>query len=259
MTSAVCLSVVIPVWNESESIPTLACEIEQALATCGLAWEVIWVDDGSTDDTAKCLQHLSPPQRSIRVSPHGGKSAAYVAGFRAASGDWIATLDGDGQNHPEDILALWHHAAAHHLDVVVGVRTGRRDPLVKRISSRVGNVVRRAVLWDTYADIGCGIRLGRRAAFDTLPTFEGMHRFIPVFMNHRGFRVGQHPVLHRERQAGTSKYGILNRFPRSLVNLVSVWWYLRRHRAASRDAELAASTRSSETIDGQGPDQRGTG
>jgi dolichol-phosphate mannosyltransferase len=248
MRTPVSLSVIIPVWNECESVPALACEIGQVLGSCGFAWEVVWVDDGSTDDTQKCLQQLSPPQRSIRVSPHGGKSAAYVAGFRAASGDWIATLDGDGQNQPEDILALWRHAQTHGLDVVVGVRTGRQDPLIKRISSRIGNVIRRTVLRDDYVDIGCGVRVGCRAAFAALPTFEGMHRFIPVFMHHQGFRVGQHPVLHRARQAGASKYG-------SLMNLISVWWFLRRQPSAKPGAGSVANGTSSEQArtDERGP------
>jgi len=239
MTSSIDLSVVIPVWNEHESIPALSREISQALAACHFTWEAIWVDDGSADDTEKQLQQVALPQRYIRITPHSGKSAAYAAGFQAASGRWIATLDGDGQNRPEDIPILLKHMQEHRQDVVVGVRAGRRDTALKRMSSRVGNCARRAVLRDRYVDIGCGLRVGRREAFQALPVFEGMHRFMPVFMERQGYVVGQCLVAHRERERGMSKFGIGNRFPAGLIDLLGVWWLLRRHRTWSTSSNEA--------------------
>jgi dolichol-phosphate mannosyltransferase len=243
MTSSILLSVVIPVWNEHESIATVSRDIVHALAACPFPWEAIWVDDGSTDGTEQELCQLAPPQRYTRITPHSGKSAAYIAGFRAAKGKWIATFDGDGQNRPEDILILLAQAQERHLDAVVGVRNRRRDPLIKRISSWLGNRVRRTVLKDCYTDIGCGLRVGRREAFQAVPTFEGMHRFMPVFMERQGYVVGQYPVAHHERQRGTSKFGIGNRFPAGLLDLMGVWWLIRRHRTWGTSSEVRQNGR----------------
>lgn len=250
MTLTVSLSVIIPVWNEADSIPALADEIEKAFAACGVEWEVIWVDDGSVDDTRNDLSQLAAPHRFIALKPHSGKSAAYAAGVRAAAGAWIATLDGDGQNVPADVLALFRHATDHHADVVVGVRSARHDSCIKKASSRVGNLVRRLLLRDRFVDIGCGLRVGRREAFESLPFFEGMHRFMPVLMERQGYVVAQQPVQHRARQAGTSKYGIFNRFPAGFIDLMGVWWLLRRHRSWTMCSGKATAVQPQESAKG---------
>ncbi len=241
MKLTVSLSVIIPVWNEAESIPALAREIEQVFTDCGFGWEAVWVDDGSVDGTRNSLSGLVAPHRFITLEPHSGKSAAYAAGVRATASPWIATIDGDGQNVPGDILTLFRHATNNHADVVVGIRSTRQDSPAKKASSRLGNLVRRVFLRDRFLDIGCGLRVGCRESFDCLPLFEGMHRFMPVFMERHGYLVVQQPVRHRARQGGISKYGVFNRFPASFIDLLGVWWLLRRHRrwkVAATDAPL---------------------
>ncbi len=228
--SPVSLSVVIPVCNEAGVIASLSAEIDQAFATSGVTYEVIWVDDGSTDGTGVQLSRLPPAQRSITLTSNCGKSAAYVAGFRSAVGDWVATLDGDGQDVPDDLLILVRKVMQGDVDAIVGVRTTRTDSFIRRISSRIGNLVRRIILGDRFRDVGCGVRVGRRAVFDGLPDFAGMHRFIPVFMESQGFRVLEETVRNRARQGGRSKYGIINRLPAGLCDLMGVRWLLHRRR-----------------------------
>lgn len=242
------LSVIIPIFNESGAICSLAQELDHAFAETDIRWEVIWVDDGSTDDTQRHLAHLRPPQRSITLGHNCGKSAAYIAGLQASRGDWVATLDGDGQDVPADLLALLNEAIRGHADAVIGRRTIRADSFIRKISSRIANGVRRGVLNDRFLDVGCGARVGRRLAFECLPYFSGLHRFIPIFMEQQGFRVLEIPVRNRIRQSGCSKYGIGNRFFSGMYDLLGVRWLLRRRRhwkalmAASLPSQSSTST-----------------
>jgi len=228
------LSVVVPVHNEAENIAPLVAEIRAALA--GLVpFEIVYVDDGSSDDSVARLRATragAPELRIVRHRRSCGQSAAIVTGVRAARGDWIATLDGDGQNDPADIPVLW--AAAHDpaapapAGLVCGHRTSRRDTAAKRWASRVANGVRRRMLRDDTPDTGCGLKLFRRDAFLELPAFDHMHRFLPALFRRRGETVRSVPVNHRARTRGHSHYGVLDRLAVGIVDLLGVMWLMRR-------------------------------
>lgn len=233
------LSVVVPVRNEGPNILPLVAEIRAALAGVGheIAYEIVYVDDGSGDDTPERLREAGVVVRRHRTSC--GQSAAVVTGVRAARGTWIATLDGDGQNDPADIPALLARAQADNGDgplLVAGHRTRRRDGLVKRLSSRVANRVRAGLLGDRTPDTGCGLKLFRRDAFLELPHFDHMHRFLPALFIRAGGRVASVPVNHRPRVRGVSNYGTLDRLWVGLFDLVGVYWLQRRWRRPEVEA-----------------------
>jgi len=226
------LSVVVPVRNEAPNIRPLVEEITRALA--GIEHQIIYVDDGSTDATPVELRVLQEELPTLAVCRHRascGQSAAIITGVRAAAGEWIATLDGDGQNDPADIPRLFQHAHADHGAVPVlfaGHRTQRRDSRIKRVSSRVANRIRAAMLNDATPDSGCGLKLFRRAAFLELPQFDHMHRFLPALFIRAGGRVQSIPVNHRHRLRGRSNYGTLDRLWVGIVDLAGVAWLQRR-------------------------------
>jgi dolichol-phosphate mannosyltransferase len=231
MAHEVEVSVVVPVKNEAENIEPLVQEIVAALS--GVApYEIVYVDDGSTDGTVEQLrrqQLVVPELRVIRHAVSCGQSAAVRSGVLAANGRLIATLDGDGQNDPADLPQLYR-ALTGSLAMIAGQRTKRRDSRVKLISSRIANKVRRAILNDDTPDTGCGIKLFTREAYLRLPYFDHMHRFLPALMKREGFAVGLEPVNHRERTRGKSKYGINNRLWVGMVDLAGVWWLMKRRR-----------------------------
>lgn len=221
------LSVVVPVRNEGPNILPLVAEIEAALA--GTAHEIVYVDDGSGDDTAARLAEAGVVVRRHRASC--GQSAAIVTGVRAARGEWVATLDGDGQNDPADIPALLARAredAGAAPLLVAGHRTRRRDNWTKRQSSWVANSIRAGLLHDATPDTGCGLKLFRREAFLELPHFDHMHRYLPALFIRAGGRVVSVPVNHRPRLRGRSNYGTLDRLWVGLFDLVGVFWLQRR-------------------------------
>lgn len=227
------LSVVIPVRNEAPNIAPLVAEIEAALA--GVAHEIIYVDDGSTDDTPAALRaarEAGAPVRAIRHRSSCGQSAAVITGVKAARGRWIATLDGDGQNDPADIPRLLARAeaeaAAGRRTMVAGHRVNRRDSGVKRYSSRVANAVRSRLLRDATPDTGCGLKVFPRDLFLDLPHFDHMHRFLPALTLRQGGAVVSEPVNHRPRVRGVSNYGTLDRLMVSLFDLVGMAWLQRR-------------------------------
>ncbi len=227
------LSVVIPVRNEAGNIAPLVGEIAAALG--GLVdYEIVYVDDGSADATAdevRGLQKSRPELRLIRHRHSCGQSAAIHSGVVAARGRWIATLDGDGQNDPADILALWRIAEAAPVEpplLVAGHRVERHDSRTKRLSSTIANRVRRALLHDDTPDTGCGVKLFPRALFLELPHFDHMHRFLPALVLREGGSVLSVPVNHRPRQRGQSKYGTLDRLFVGIADLAGVMWLRRR-------------------------------
>jgi dolichol-phosphate mannosyltransferase len=234
------LSVVVPVRNEAPNIGPLIGEIRGALA--GLDCEIVYVDDGSTDDTSAQLMEAAAvateaaPLVRCRHRTGCGQSAAIVTGVRAARGTWIATLDGDGQNDPADIPTLLARAIAEEAEggalpvLIAGHRTRRRDSALKRIGSRIANGVRARLLGDATPDTGCGAKAFRRAAFLELPQFDHMHRFLPALFLRAGGRVVSVPVNHRPRRAGRSNYGTWDRLWVGLVDLAGVWWLQRRWR-----------------------------
>jgi dolichol-phosphate mannosyltransferase len=226
------LSVVIPVCNEAENVGPLAQEIQAALAH-HRPFEIIFVDDGSTDGTVAALQAVRasiPEIRLLQHSQRSGQSRAVCTGVEAARAEWVATLDGDGQNDPADIPELLRAVAAAEpsLKLVMGNRTTRKDTWLRRISSRVANGVRGGLLRDGTPDTGCGIKLMHRATFMRLPWFNHMHRFLPALYQRAGARVISVPVRHRPRTRGTSKYGLRNRLWVGIVDLFGVRWLILR-------------------------------
>jgi glycosyltransferase involved in cell wall biosynthesis len=223
------ISLVIPVFNEEDNLPVLAGEIHAAMARVGRAYEVIFVDDGSTDGSPAVLAALaaeSPAVRVVRQSRNAGQSAALAAGFRFAKGDIVVTLDADLQNDPADIPQLLAQLAAY--DVVCGVRTRRQDRWVRRISSRIANAVRNRLTHESIADVGCTLRAMRAEYLRHLPMFTGMHRFLPTLLRLEGARIVEAPVHHRPRLHGQAKYGIGNRLWRALADLFAVRWMQKR-------------------------------
>ena len=239
------LSVVIPVKNEAGNIGPLVAEIAAALDDL-IDYEIVYVDDGSIDRTAaeiRELQQSKPRLRLVRHADGAGQSAAIRTGVKAALGDWIATLDGDGQNDPADIPALWRIAQDSPAEppvLIAGQRTRRQDSWTKRRSSRIANAVRRRLLHDDTPDTGCGLKLFRRALFLDLPYFDHMHRFLPALVLREGGVVRSVPVNHRPRQRGTSNYGVFDRLWVGIVDLLGVMW-LRRRASRPRLIEKAAA------------------
>lgn len=225
------LSLVIPVFNEQDNVQPLLDEVRSALDG-RFDYEVIFVDDGSTDATATRLAALRSGCPQLRVLHHEkntGQSAALWSGLLAARAPWVATLDGDGQNDPADIPALYTVAQGDDaLWLVGGWRQQRRDSWLKRLSSRVANRVRATLLGDAVPDTGCGLKLLRREACLQLPRFDHMHRFLPALVLRAGGGVRSVPVNHRPRERGVSKYGVLNRLWVGIVDLFGVMWLRRR-------------------------------
>ncbi len=230
MEQAPTLSVVVPVRNEAPNIFPLVAEIEASLAA--IPHEIVYVDDGSTDETPARLREAAGLVRWLRHRTSCGQSAAVVTGVRAARGEWIATLDGDGQNDPADIPALLARALADPEPrlLIAGHRTRRRDSAVKRVSSRLANRIRASLLRDATPDTGCGLKLFRRAVFLELPHFDHMHRYLPALFIRAGGRVESVPVNHRPRERGVSNYGTLDRLRAGIFDLVGVYWLQRRWR-----------------------------
>lgn len=237
------LSIVVPVFNEADNIQLLSAEIHAHFAG-QLEFELIFVDDGSSDASPSILSELSQQTPTVRVLRHAsnaGQSAALLTGVRAAKADWIATLDGDGQNDPADLLRFWSlRSTAPAADLYIGHRVARQDSALRRFSSRVANGVRGRLLKDDAPDTGCGIKLFRRQLFLTLPYFDHMHRFLPALVRREGGQVTSVPVNHRPRLRGQSKYGVGNRLWVGLVDLLGVMWLLRRRRLPGQPVEEPA-------------------
>jgi dolichol-phosphate mannosyltransferase len=227
------LAVVVPVKDEEDNIDSLLAEIHTALV--GEDFEVVYVDDGSRDATPARLAAARARYPRLRVITHrspSGQSAALWSGIEAARARLIATLDGDGQNDPADIPKLL--ATARDVSpngdrfLVAGIRVKRRDSWAKRFQSRIANGVRARLLGDATPDTGCGLKLFPRAMYLSLPRFNHMHRFLPALARRERAPIALCPVNHRPRQAGRSKYGMMNRLWVGLVDLFGVMWLQRR-------------------------------
>jgi dolichol-phosphate mannosyltransferase len=219
------ISLVIPVYNEEENLPVLHGEIQEAMAGVDRPYEVIYVDDGSTDRSPAVLSDLArqdPRVRILRQRRNSGQSAALDAGFRFARGEVIVTLDADLQNDPADIPRLLERIGEH--DVVSGVRARRQDSWVRRVSSRIANGIRNRVTHESVTDVGCTLRAARAEYLRRIPVFNGMHRFLPTLLRMEGARVTEVPVNHRPRLHGEPKYNIRNRIWRALLDLFGVRW-----------------------------------
>jgi glycosyltransferase involved in cell wall biosynthesis len=218
------VSVVVPLYNEEENAPLLQAELATALS--GLAHEVIFVDDGSTDQTVSRLTK-APEIRILQFEKNAGQSAAMYAGANAARGDVVVLIDGDLQNDPADIPRLLAEIE-RGADLVCGYRAQRKDTLVKRLTSRIANFVRSRFTKDGVRDTGCTLKAMRRECVRTLVPFKGMHRFIPALVKGAGYRLVEIPVNHRARKFGQSKYGLGNRAVRATVDMFGVRWLLSR-------------------------------
>jgi len=223
-------SVVIPVKNEAPNLPPLLEELNSVMSTLNAPWEVIVVNDGSTDASAEVLSQLHPlyPLRTIHFDRNYGQSSAFDAGFRSAKGEFIITLDGDRQNDPHDIpklLALANEGA----DLVCGQRQKRKDSFFKRFISKAANALRKRVCQDGVSDTGCSLKVYRRSCFKEIKLFNGMHRFLPALFKIEGFTVKEVPVNHRPRAAGTSHYNLFNRSFNTVADLLAVLWMRKRH------------------------------
>ena len=226
------LSVVVPVHNERDNVVPLLQEIVSALRGRA-AFEIVYVDDASKDDTLAVLTAAKAQFPELRVLRHlsqSGQSTALRTGIRAARGAWIATLDGDGQNDPADIpklLALRAESVAD-IKLFAGWRVERKDTGSKRWASKFANAIRSRLLRDATPDTGCGIKLFERAAFLDLPYFDHMHRYLPALMQRAGWQVRSVPVNHRPRGSGVSNYNNLNRALVGIADLRGVAWLIRR-------------------------------
>ena len=223
------LSVVIPVYNERENLVFLEEEIEKALAKTNFKYEIIFVDDGSLDDSANIVLSLRKQNSKIRLiqfNSNSGQTSAFAAGFSLAEGSYVATLDADLQNDPSDIPKLLEKI--EDFDVVCGWRFKRNDTWVKRISSKIANKVRNFVSKEDIEDTGCSLKVFRKECLDSLKLFNGMHRFFPTLLKMEGYKVTQVKVGHNARKFGSSNYNIRNRLLASLVDLVAVRWMQKR-------------------------------
>jgi dolichol-phosphate mannosyltransferase len=235
------VSVVVPVRNEAANIAPLVAEIERALEG-RWAFEVVYVNDGSTDATEAELQRLiaqHPWLRRVRHTQSCGQSAAVRSGVRAARAPLVATLDGDGQNDPSFLPVLLSalEAGGPRMGLVAGQRIGRKATGFKKLQSRIANAVRSFVLRDRTRDTGCGLKAFRRDVFLSLPYFDGLHRFLPALVGREGYGIGYIDVVDRPRLAGQSNYGLWDRLWVGILDLAGVWWLIRRRRRIPDIAE----------------------
>ena len=229
MSTPVEVSLVVPVYNERESLRILVEEIERALA--GRGYEIVAVDDGSSDgslDELKTLKRDHPELHIVALAANAGQTAAFAAGFRVARGRVVVTLDADLQNDPADIPALVAELARSGATAVAGYRVDRRDSGWKRLQSRIANGVRNRLNRETIRDTGCSLKAFRADALRELALFNGMHRFLPTLIRMQGGSVREVPVRHRPRRYGKTKYGMWNRVFRGLADALAVRWMQRR-------------------------------
>lgn len=224
------VSLVIPVYNERDNLAPLLGEVEAAFA--GMVYEVIAVDDSSTDGSLRELRHLQASHRFLRVlelSSHAGQSAAFAAGIECARGTVVVTMDADGQNDPADVAGLLGVLVDDpELSAVVGYRIIRSDSRWKSLQSRVANSIRNWLTGDQIRDVGCSLKAMKRDSLLGLPKFDGMHRFYPTLIRLAGGHVAEAPVSHRTRMSGKSKYGLWNRAGGALGDAIGVRWLSRR-------------------------------
>jgi glycosyltransferase involved in cell wall biosynthesis len=222
-------SVIVPLKNEEENIEELVAEIVPVMQKLPGSWELICVDDGSTDQTLARLKTLSIAHSELRIlafDKNYGQSSAFDAGFRAALGEFVITLDGDRQNDPRDIPKLIE--AIKDADLVCGRRLGRKDPWVKKVTSFFANAIRSRLCKDGVQDTGCSLKVYRSICLQKIKMFNGMHRFLPALFVIEGFRIKEVDVNHRERCKGKTKYSFLNRSFNTIADMLAVRWMYKR-------------------------------
>ena len=240
-SSETAVSIVVPVRNEADNILPLIEEITAALSG-RRDYEIIYVNDGSTDATAERLAEAMkrwPNIRQLRHAVSTGQSAAVRSGVRAARGAIVATLDGDGQNNPAflpELIAAVEKGAG--VGLAAGQRVGRKDTGFKKFQSRVANAVRSNILRDGTRDTGCGLKAFRREVFLMMPYFDGLHRFLPALVRREGFGVAYVDVVDRPRRSGVSNYGFFDRLWIGIMDLAGVWWLIRRKKPTPEVTEV---------------------
>ncbi|MDY7001266.1 MAG: glycosyltransferase family 2 protein [Thermodesulfobacteriota bacterium] len=225
------VSLVIPVYNEEENLPVLFEEVKSAVEPLGIEWEVFFIDDGSRDKSLVAIKALAEKDEHVRYisfAQNQGQSAGFCAGFEAAQGEVIITLDADLQNDPADIPAMLEKYQSEGADMVIGRRVKRMDSWIKRIGSKVGNGVRNWLTKETVRDTGCSLKIMRAYLAKKIPFFTGMHRFLPTLMKLLGGTVVEMDVNHRPRRHGKSKYGTLDRALAGSYDLLAVRWMQKR-------------------------------
>jgi len=223
------ISIVIPVYNEADNILPLAQEVAAALRQQPRSYEVVFVDDASTDDTWERIrqaQRHDPRVRGLRHQRNSGQSAAVWTGLQATQSPILATLDGDRQNDPADLPGML--AKLDEVDFVSGMRLKREDSWLRRVSSKIARWARRKALGVDFRDTGCAIRVWKRPCLEGVFPFNGLHRFLPILVHGNGSRTLEVPVHHRPRVAGVSKYGVWNRLGRGIYDLFAIAWYQKR-------------------------------
>jgi dolichol-phosphate mannosyltransferase len=229
------VSIVVPVRNEADNVAPLIAEIAAALDGRWI-YEIIYVNDGSTDATAERLVAVMKQRanlRQIRHATSSGQSAAVRSGVRAARGAIVATLDGDGQNNPAflpDLISAIEKGG-EHVGLAAGQRVGRKDTGFKKLQSRIANSARKAILRDGTRDTGCGLKAFRREVFLAMPYFDGLHRFLPALVRREGYEIAYVDVVDRPRHSGVSNYGFFDRLWIGIMDLAGVWWLIRRKKS----------------------------
>ena len=250
---AVAVSIVVPVRNEAENVAPLIAEIVAALDG-RWNYEIIYVNDGSTDATADRLADLMKQHGQLRQLKHAvssGQSAAVRSGVRAARGAIVATLDGDGQNNPiflPDLIAAVEKGAGR-IGLAAGQRVGRKDTGFKKLQSRIANGVRGAILRDGTRDTGCGLKAFPREVFLSMPYFDGLHRFLPALVRREGYEIAYVDVIDRPRRAGASNYGFFDRLWIGVMDLGGVWWLIRRKKPTPVVTEVTGATEAADVAE----------
>lgn len=250
------ISVVVPVKNEEGNVAPLIGEIAAALDAHGAPYEMIFVDDGSTDETPVILSNLRgayPNLRQLRHEASGGQSAAIRSGVMAARGTYVATLDGDGQNDPGFIpamIALLQEGEGQDgkpaIGIVQGQRVGRKDTAFKRWQSRQANRIRGGLLKDGTRDTGCGLKAFPRAVYLRLPYFDAIHRFMPALVKREGYAIAHLDVIDRPRHSGVSNYGFWGRLKVGALDLLGVWWLIKRKKPTPAVREIGGGEHAME-------------
>lgn len=223
------ISLIVPFYNEEENAPFVLKEAFDVLKNLGEEFEIIAIDDGSKDKTLENLLNLKKEIKNLRVlkaKENGGQSSAVWAGIINSKGDILITMDGDGQNLPEDIPKMLE--GLQNFDMVIGVRQKRKDSLWKKISSKIANSFRKFVLSDPFRDIGCGLRVFKREIINFIPPFKTIHRFLPILVLWQGYKVMEMEISHRERYKGKSKYGTWGRLRAGIYDLIGMLWLKKR-------------------------------
>lgn len=224
------ISVIAPVYNEKENILRFIKEVEATLKKEFSSYEIILINDGSTDGSDKLLDEAMNTNAHVKVchfSKNNGQTAAIDAGFKISTGDFIVTMDSDLQTNPSDIYLLMKYIDRY--DMVNGLRKTREDGLKRKISSFCANKIRNLITGDNIQDTGCPLKLFKREVIESFHLYEGMHRFLPTLAKINGFNVIEIPVRHYDRKFGTSKYGIFNRLFKSLKDAFAVRWMKKRY------------------------------